>query len=51
MEWYKQDLAYIHDVGHSDDTLMRRSGDYDLPKAHAAFVACKPPNAQRTEKW
>ncbi|NJO73322.1 MAG: class I SAM-dependent methyltransferase [Leptolyngbyaceae cyanobacterium RM1_406_9] len=40
----------LHQVGFQVQ-IMRRYGDYDLPKAHAAFVACKPPNAQRTEKW
>jgi len=40
----------LHQVGFQVQ-IMRRYGDYDLPKAHAAFVACKPPNAKRTEKW
>lgn len=36
----------LHQVGFQVQ-IMRRYGDYDLPQAHAAFVAYKPPNAVR----
>ncbi len=26
-QWYKEDLAYIHDVGHSDYALVESRGD------------------------
>jgi hypothetical protein len=29
-EWYKQDLAYIHDVGHSDYALKSAPGILDI---------------------
>jgi SAM-dependent methyltransferase len=37
----------LHQVGFQVQ-IMRRYGDYDLPQAHAAFVARKPLNAERT---
>lgn len=29
-EWYKEDLAYIHDVGHSDYALKSAPGILDI---------------------
>ncbi len=51
-EWYRKDVAYIHDVGHADFSgrlrragfqvrMIRAYGGYPLAKGHAAFVARK----------
>jgi hypothetical protein len=29
-EWYKEDLAYIHDVGHNDYALKSAPGILDI---------------------
>jgi hypothetical protein len=43
-EWYKEDLAYIHDVGHSDYALKSVPGILNIlaQKDNAAFIARKP---------
>ena len=64
--WYKEDLAYIHDVGHGDFALGAAPGileifarnsiwgglvvDHPLAEAHAAFVARKPQSGWRRDR-